>query len=276
MSTAHFLFAPEPLPFGTVALTATARSVLDTLSSAVRAYPAYEAGDHNPVALTAPSVRDLRPDQLGNLRGFLHASKICTVSVEVRPGKPQDSIRLLADGEYLPKLRERWLAGDVDGLVCYLAPLLRVDREAPLTDQGRILAAMLGRRVDHTLGGGSTLGNENPTLDEVAQVLRERAAGEHLPPKKRTREIPAREVYLVLAQKLGVSPFRAGARLASLLRAGALSGLVGVEGTPQKGTAYAVQKVIATLKDGTWAAARYELDFIGKFTSVRLADPSKE
>jgi len=269
------LFAPEDYPFGTTPLRATARSVLDTLARAVRAFPAFEAGDCDPVALTASSVRDLKPDQLESLRQFMKDSGLCTLSISVRPGKPQDSIRLLPDGANFPALRACWLAGNVDGLVRWLAPLLKTEQNVPLTDQGRVLAAMLGRRVDHTLGGGSTPGNGNPTLENVARVLRARAQGEHLPAKKRTGEIPAREAYLVLAQELGVSPMRAGAVLAHMLRAGRLPGLVGVEGSPAANTAYAVQKVIATLEDGSWSAGRYVLDYLGKYTSVRLeATPS--
>lgn len=255
-------------------LRATARSVLDTLSCAVRAFPAFEAGDHDPVALTASSVRDLRLDQLENLRQFMMDSGLCTLSRTVRPDKPQDSIRLLPDGNNFPALRGCWLAGNIDGLARWLAPIINVDPDAPLTHQGRILATMLGRRVDHTLGGGATLGIGNPTLEEVARVLRERAEGAHLPAKKRTYSISAREVYLVLAQKLAVSPLRAGTVLAQALRAGRLPGLVGVEGKPDAHTTYAVQKVIATLPDGSWTQARYELDYVGKYTSIRLANPA--
>lgn len=267
------LLQPETLPFGRVLLRATARSVLDTLSCAVRAFPAYEAGDHEAVALTASSVRDLKSDQLENLRQFMTDSGLCTMSISVRPGKPQDSIRLLPDGVNFPTLRACWLAGDLDGLTRWLASLINVDPGAPLTHQGRILATMLGHRVDHTLGGGNTLGTGNPTLDEVARILRERAEGEHLPAKKRTYSIPAREVYLTLAQKLAVSPLRAGTALAQALRAGRLPGLVGVEGKPDTHTTYAVQKVIATMPDGSWVPARYELDYVGKYTAVRLASP---
>ena len=268
------LLPSEDLPFGSVMLRATARSVLDTLSCAVRAFPAFEAGDHDPVALTASSVRDLRLDQLENLRQFMMDSGFCTLSLAVRPNKSQDSIRLLPDGKNFPALRACWIAGDINGLVRWLAPIINVDPDAPLTHQGRIIATMLGRRVDHTLGGGITLGIGNPTLEEVARVLRERAEGAHLPAKKRTYSISAREVYLVLAQKLAVSPLRAGTVLAQALRAGRLPGLVGVEGKPAAHTTYAVQKMIATLPDGSWTQARYELDYVGKYTSIRLANPA--
>lgn len=268
----ELLFPPEQdPPFGTFPLRATARSVMDVLSCAVRAYPAYAAGDHDPAAVTAQSVRDLRADQFANLRDFLRAAKIGTLTTESKAGKAQDSIRLLPDGSELPDLCRVWADGDPDGLVRWLAPLLRVDPEAPLGDQGRMLAGMLGRRVDYTLAGSHHAGNANPEVAEVAEVLRERAAGGHLPAKKRTGRLSAREAHVALASTLNVSPFRARARLAALLRAGLLPGLAGdEEAQPPKGVA-AMQKVVGLLPDGGWGPARYDLDFIGGFAGIRLA-----
>lgn len=246
----------QDFEFGSFALMCTARALLDAIACSLRSLE----DTSSPIPITYQSVRNLRLDQIDNLAEFLRLVNLGDLIIERKKSRVKDSIRIVAGSEILA-LKPHWDRGDIQSVVKWLAPAMRVDAEAPLGNPGRVLASMLGRRIEHTTSGESFAGNGNPEVEQVLQVVRQMAQDAKGPLK-------AKYIYMGLASALQVSPCRVGTPLSRLLH-GCGEFVLHKDLIPT--TSDKVQKIIQTDPRG-WFAARYDLECIGSITSISMRE----
>lgn len=231
-------------------LRATARSFLGVVNQALRAYPAFSAGDTSPRPLTAPGFLSLQEGQKTALIELLDQLELVRITRVVIPNKPNDMFKF--------SIRERmgelfWIvqSKDLTQLLRFFEPVWLLESADPEDREALILAEMLGLRLNFTHKRVRGPVGARLTWEEIRDLVQ---PGE---------KIPVRELYGRMVAK-GASPVHHREVMAELFSP------EGLRLEQPEGSEFAFQRYHG-VEGGLIQEDRYPLDQIGGWFEVSRA-----